>query len=96
MGSANGVDGIFFLLSRFGEFLPDFVDDADRGGAERFPLPEIPELPPLLLLLLVALKAGEADLEELDLLDNDEEIEDGILNGFNFTVGVFFKLLTLN
>jgi len=89
LGSASGVDGIDFLLSKLGEFFPDL----DKGGAERFPFPLalLPlALPPELLL---ELNDGETDLEDPDLLVRDAEMEDGMLRGFNFTVGVFLKLL---
>ena len=95
------MEGIDFLFSKLGEFLPDL----DRGGADRLPEePLFPALPPLPLPApppplvdedLLELKEGETDFDDdPDLLDvNDEEIEDGIFNGFNFTVGVFLKLL---
>lgn len=39
-------------------------------------------------------KDGETDFADADLFkDKDEEIEEGMLSGFSFTVGVFFKLL---
>ena len=96
MGKANGVDGIDFLFTRFGEFFPDLAS----AGADMLPLfaappPPPPAFPPPdALLLLKELKDGETDLEDANLFeDNDEEIEDGIFKGFNLTVGVFLKLL---
>ena len=76
------------MFAKFGEFFPDLAN----AGADMEPLLNPPPPPPA--EFFPELKDGETDLPELDLFeDNDEEIEDGMLSGFSFTVGVFFKLL---